>query len=230
MLASAYYTSAYLNWSEHPLADFAKAAEIARTAVDLDPNLAEGYVILTYCALIMRDFALSEQMGERALGLNPCGAYAWYSLGLVHLYRGRFGKAITHFERVQRLNSSDPMIWIFYLAMSMAQFLSEDYVAALDYASRARAHGNGRWAGSLIGCAALVKLDRPDEARAIVAEYDARLADRWMFSLSRMPFEDLRLLSRFADPINVVAPGLLTISPASPAAEAPAAIPSGART
>lgn len=212
MLADAHYTSAYLDWSDNAMADFIAAGDSARAAIEIDPSLAEGYVVLTYCALILRDFELSDQMSDRALELNPCSAYTWFASGLVYLYRGRLRDAIECFERVERLNSSDPMIWIFLLAMSVAKFMIADYEAALHYTQKARTHEHGVWPGGLISCAALVELGRDDEAQAIIDACDSiddDLSHRWNVSVSRMPFEELSLLSKFVDPITRIAPGLL---------------------
>lgn len=225
MLASAHYTSAYLDWSDDAMADFIAAGNIARTAVELDPNLAEGYVVLTYCALILRDFELGEQMSDRALKLNPCSAYTWFASGLVHLYRGRFGAAIDCFERVERLNSSDPMIWIFLLAMAVAKFMIKDYEGALQYTKRAQTHDNGVWPGGLISCAALVELGQEDKAQMVIDASDIigdDISHRWILSLSRMPFEDRELLNRFADPVRRIAPDILAAMESPPHEAAPA--------
>ena len=211
MLANAHYTSAYLDWSENAMVDFVAAGDSARTAIELDPNLAEGYVVLTYCALILRDFQLSDQMCSRALELNPCNAYTWFASGLVALYRGRFERAIECFERVERLNSSDPMIWIFLLAMSVAKFMMSDFEGALKYTQRARTHEHGVWPGGLISCAALMELGREDEARAVIESYENQeeITVRWGVSVSRMPFEDVALLARFINPVRRLDPDLL---------------------
>lgn len=212
MLANAHYTSAYLDWSDDAMADFIAAGNMARTAVELDPNLAEGYVVLTYCALILRDFEISAQMSDRALKLNPCSAYTWFASGLVHLYRGRFGAAIECFERVERLNSSDPMIWIFLLAMAVAKFMMRDFEGALQYTQRAKAHEHGVWPGGLISCAALVELGQEDKAQEVIENSDIvgeDLSHRWTMSLSRMPFEDTGLLTWIVDPVRRIAPDIL---------------------
>lgn len=225
MLANAHYTSAYLDWSDDAMADFIAAGDAARTAVELDPNLAEGYVVLTYCALILRDFELSDRMSDRALELNPCSAYTWFASGLVHLYRGRFEDAIECFDRVERLNSSDPMIWIFLLAMSVAKFMVEDYEGALAYTQKARTHEHGIWPGGLISCAALMQLGRDGEAQMIIDADDQRgddLSVRWATSLSRMPFENPGLLARFVDPVRRIAPELLDPIEAPPKQTPPA--------
>lgn len=225
MLANAHYTSAYLNWSDNAMVDFMAAGDSAHKAIDLDPNLAEGYVVLTYCALIMRDFQLSDQMSDRALALNPCSAYTWFASGLVHLYRGRFTEAIKCLERVERLNSNDPMIWIFLLAMCVAKFMVADYEGALVYTEKARTHESAIWPATLISCAALVELGRHDDALAVIEDavnIGDDLDHRWSMSLTRMPFEDPDFLARFVIPIRRIAPNLLD-SIDVPVAKAPSA-------
>jgi eukaryotic-like serine/threonine-protein kinase len=90
----------YHNWlgvfSVMPFAECSAAAyEAASTAVDIDPNLAEGHVALGQ-AILCRDFAWSsaEHHLVRAIELDPNHAPArvWYSLQLA--MEGRFSESL----------------------------------------------------------------------------------------------------------------------------------------
>ncbi|HEY4426055.1 MAG TPA: protein kinase [Pyrinomonadaceae bacterium] len=90
----------YHNWlgvfSVMPFAECSAAAyEAASTAVDIDPNLAEGHVALGQ-AILCRDFAWSsaEHHLVRAIELDPnyAPARVWYSLQLA--MEGRFSESL----------------------------------------------------------------------------------------------------------------------------------------
>ncbi|MEN3328298.1 MAG: eukaryotic-like serine/threonine-protein kinase [Acidobacteriota bacterium] len=90
----------YHNWlgvfSVMPFAECSAAAyEAASTAVDIDPNLAEGHVALGQ-AILCRDFAWSsaEHHLVRAVELDPnyAPARVWYSLQLA--MEGRFSESL----------------------------------------------------------------------------------------------------------------------------------------
>ncbi len=211
MLALAYYMRSYLGWSEDPIADMREAGRYAQTAVDLDPDLAEAYLILTYNALMARNFDLAEQHAQRALSLNPCSGHCWLGVGLVSLYRGRHHEASEHFERVERLNPNDPARWIFRVAAALAAMMDGRFEQALEQAAAARTHRQGREPGEMITCAALIALDREGEARSLIASRDhEQILGVWPIVLSRMPFEDPAKLNFLVDLLATVVPELAT--------------------
>ena len=92
--------ASYHNWlgvfSVMPFAECSAAAyEAASTAVDLDPNLAEGHTCLGQ-AILCRDFAWgsAEHHLVRAIELDPnyAPARVWYALQLA--MEGRFSEAL----------------------------------------------------------------------------------------------------------------------------------------
>jgi TolB-like protein len=195
MLALALYMRSYLGWSDDPLNDMILAGQNAQSAVHIDPDLAEGYLILTYNALMTHKFDLAEQHAQRALDLNPCSGHCWLGIGLVSLYRGHHTVAAEHFERVERLNPNDPVRWLFRVAAALAAMMEGEYEQALQHAAIAGAQHQGKQPSELITCAALVALGREQEAAAIVAQRGKeKVLEKWPQVLSRMPFEDSRKL------------------------------------
>ncbi|MEM9315398.1 MAG: tetratricopeptide repeat protein, partial [Pseudomonadota bacterium] len=179
------------------------------TAVDIDPDLAEAYLILTYNALMTGDFDLAEQQAQRALSLNPCSGHCWLGGGLVSLYRGRHSEAAQHFERVERLNPNDPVRWIFRIAAALAAMMEGNYEQALDHAAIARTQRQGQEAADLISCAALLALGREDDAAALLAGREKeQILHYWPRVLSRLPFEDRSRLDFLIDLVARLVPEL----------------------
>ena len=192
LLASTLYDRAYIGWSEDAMVDFLRSSQEADLAISLDPNIAEAHLILCYKALVTRDFEAGERHAHRALELNPCSGRCWLGVGLVALYRGRHEEASENFARVQRLNPNDPARWVFHLSASLAAMMNGDFEHAFDLITQARVkvHEGAQVGAELLACAALVALDREDEARALLAEDPARFKRNWPKTLTRMPFED----------------------------------------
>lgn len=208
MLALAYYNRSYMGWSDEVTEDFARAARQAQKAVDLDPELAEAYLILTFGALLERKFDLSEELANRAIDLNPCNGHCWLGVGLVNLYRGRYEEANRHFERVERLNPNDPVRWLFHIAAGLSALMSGEYGDALQHANKARTQALGRGPGDLIACGVLSALERDDEARAIIANNKSDSGANWAGILRRIPFESPEKLQLIKNLIARIEPGI----------------------
>ncbi|HET9479784.1 MAG TPA: tetratricopeptide repeat protein, partial [Pyrinomonadaceae bacterium] len=125
--------AAYHNWlgvySVMPFAECAAAAyEAASTAVELDPNLAEGHTALAQ-AVLFRDFAWasSEHHLVRAIELDPNYAPAriWYSLQLA--MEGRFSEALRQANIGRDL---DPLAVISRFALAWCSYHGRRYEEA----------------------------------------------------------------------------------------------------
>ena len=129
--------AAYHNWlgvfSVMPFAECAAAAyEAAATAVDLDPNLAEGHTALAQ-ALLFRDFAWSsaEHHLVRAVELDPNYAPAriWYALQLS--MEGRFSESLRQAHIAREL---DPLAVISRFAVAWCSYHARRYDEAHRFA------------------------------------------------------------------------------------------------
>jgi TolB-like protein len=130
--------AAYHNWlgvySVMPFAECAAAAyEAAATAVDLDPNLAEGHTALGQ-ALLFRDFAWSsaEHHLVRAVELDPnyAPARVWYALQLS--MEGRFSESLRQAHIAREL---DPLAVISRFAVAWCSYHARRYDEAHRFAS-----------------------------------------------------------------------------------------------
>ena len=75
-------------------------------ALELDPNLAEGYATKADYCFITKDWENSEKFHQRAIALKPtyAGARHWYSWFLMAM--GRFDESLAQLEQAQRLDTN----------------------------------------------------------------------------------------------------------------------------
>ncbi len=128
----------YHNWlgvfSVMPFAECSAAAyEAASTAVDIDPNLAEGHTALGQ-AILCRDFAWSsaEHHLVRAVELDPnyAPARVWYSLQLA--MEGRFSESLREAHTGREL---DPLAIISRFAVVWCSYHARRYDEAYRFGS-----------------------------------------------------------------------------------------------
>jgi len=96
--------------------DLARAAEIYREVISLDPDFARAYgalaVILTRQVAIGASEAPAEmkerslELARQALSINPNSPQVLWSLGYVYMYRGQFEEAVEALERAISLSPS----------------------------------------------------------------------------------------------------------------------------
>src|SRR5690242_4250549 len=130
--------AAYHNWlgvySVMPFAECAAAAyEAAATAVELDPNLAEGHTALGQ-AIICRDYAWAsaERHMIRAIELDPnhSPARTWYALQLA--MEGRFSESLREAHTGRDL---DPLAVISRFAVVWCSYHARRYDEAYRFAA-----------------------------------------------------------------------------------------------
>jgi serine/threonine protein kinase/Tfp pilus assembly protein PilF len=130
--------AAYHNWlgvfTVMPFGECAAAAyEAAATAVELDPNFAEGHTALAQ-ALLFRDYAWasSEHHLVRAIELDPNYAPAriWYALQLA--MEGRFSESLRQAHIARDL---DPLAVISRFAVAWCSYHARRYDEAIRFAS-----------------------------------------------------------------------------------------------
>jgi adenylate cyclase len=143
-----------------------RAHQLARRAVELDPNLPEARAMLGLVLTWMRQHDASITEIERAIALNP--NYVDWRFGMALVLAGNPKRAIDVLECYMRLDPfHEP--WASFL-MGAAYFVLKDYQRALailqDYVSRVP----GAAFGHSLLAATHAQLGRLDEARAEAAE------------------------------------------------------------
>src|SRR5690606_24818608 len=113
---------------------FPRAAEAARTALALRPDLAEAHATLGYVALYHEfAWARAEEQFRRVVELYPdySTGRQWYANHLTAM--GRFGEAVREMRAAQAL---DPLSLIANAALGWVLYYAGDYEAAIAQCTR----------------------------------------------------------------------------------------------
>jgi tetratricopeptide (TPR) repeat protein len=143
--ASAYGMAAWCHfwrkvngWMTDHLQEVAEGARLARRAVELGKDDA---VALTRSGHALGHFAGDLDGGiallDRALGLNPNLAAAWFLGGFLRVWRGDPDHAIEYFARAMRLSPLDPEMFRMQAGMAMAHLFAGRFDTASSWAEKA---------------------------------------------------------------------------------------------
>lgn len=129
-LADCYIIMA--NWGFMPGADaYPRAISAARSALALEPNLAEAHTSLAYATFLHDwDWAGAERGFQRAITLEPNYATAHHFYSIYLMAAGRHADAITEIHRARDLDPLSPIInsvvgWIHYEARQYPEGIRE---------------------------------------------------------------------------------------------------------
>ena len=147
-----------------------EALAVAKRAIELDDQDANGYFTLGRVHLARCEYDRAIEALEHALELNPCLAVAYCGLGDSLAYEGRLDEAIGQFEVAIRLSPHDPFRWAFYSYRSLAHLFRREFADAAHWARRSVQIPNAQfWARAHL-VAALGHLGDASQARTAVAE------------------------------------------------------------
>jgi adenylate cyclase len=139
---------------------------LARTAIELDPNLPEAYAELGYNIIRKRDFDAATVAAERAIALNP--NFADYRLAQVFYSVGQPTKAIEIAKTQMRLDPFHPHFAP--LIAGIAYYLLKEYSEAQLWLREAAGRAPNHQYGHAFLAATYAQLGRVEEARAEAAE------------------------------------------------------------
>jgi len=151
----------YLN----PLA-LDQAISLARTAIELDPNLPEAYAELGYTIIRRRNFDAASAAVERAIALNP--NFADYRLAQVLYSVGEPARAIDIAKAQMRLDPFHPHF--VPLMIGVAHYLLKQYEEAQRWLREASGRAPNHQYGHAFLAATYAQLGEPDGARSEAAE------------------------------------------------------------
>ncbi len=122
-----------------------------------------GFVV----GVLERDYETALEAIDRSLALSPSSALAFGFSSLIRAWMGDDLTAIEHAKMGIRLSPYDPLIYLPYVGLAYAYLFAGNFVDAASAASRASA-ANPRFSPPrYLHAAALVRLGRLDEAKAM---------------------------------------------------------------
>jgi adenylate cyclase len=143
-----------------------RAITLARTAIELDPNLPEAYAELAYNIIRKSDFDGATVAAERAIALNP--NFVDYRLAQVFYSVGQPAKAIEIAKAQMRLDPFHPHFAP--LIAGIAYYLLKEYQEAQRWLREATGRAPNHQYGHAFLAAAYAQLGRAGDARAEAAE------------------------------------------------------------
>jgi pentatricopeptide repeat protein len=106
---------------------------------------------------------------QKAIDLTPNFALAYFALGTIRVYAGRFDQVADPLQRAMRLSPHDPLHFQFYQPLALAQYHQGRYEEGVELSRTGLSIRPWRALyRTLVACHG--QLGRADEARAALAE------------------------------------------------------------
>jgi adenylate cyclase len=143
-----------------------RAIHLARTAIELDPNLPEAYAELGYNIIRKREFDAAAAAAERAIALNP--TFADYRLAHVFFSVGEPDRAIAIAKLHMRLDPFHPHF--VPLMVGEAHYMLKQYHEAHHWLRDATGRAPNHQYGHAFLAATYAQLGQLEDARGAAAE------------------------------------------------------------
>ena len=169
-LAQCLSMSAILGHAESPRSHFDEAVELARRAIEIDPQDPDARIALCRAYTLSRQPEKAIVEAEAAIRLDPNSAAAHYHLGAPLVTLGRCEEGIEHLELAIRLSPNDPLLGHFYARMAQAHLYLENYEAAANWADKALAQPGVVWPMAMFKASALGHMGHTEKALEAVDE------------------------------------------------------------
>ena len=124
-----------------------------------------GFVI----GVLERNYETALEALDRSLALSPSSALAFGFSSIIRAWMGEDTTAVEHAHIGIRLGPYDPLIYLPYVGLAYAHFFLGNFKEAASAARRASAASPRFSVPCYLHTAALVRLDRIEEARAMAA-------------------------------------------------------------
>jgi adenylate cyclase len=159
---------ALYGWSKSPSKSFKRAFELAQKALSLDDSLAQPYETISKIHLFQKKYEKAIAEAQKAVELNPNGAWTIWNLGWVLRCAGRPEEGIPLLKKSIRLNPFSPDVA--FDSLGRAYFLAGRYEEAItEYKTAVKLDPDHREAH--VGLAATYAvLGREEGARTAVSE------------------------------------------------------------
>lgn len=182
-LAWTHVNEAWWGWSEWPAETIEEGIELARRALDAEPENTPALSALTELYWMRNDFEEAARTCRRAVDANPNDARAHASCGGVLIFSGDLEEGIAHGELALRLDP-EPNTWDF-TNLGIGYFMTGQYEEAAALLNRASQVTNEDPAPHAVLAAVYARLGREEDARDEVRE-----------TLRRSPFFNADVFAR----------------------------------
>ncbi|MGB8607464.1 adenylate/guanylate cyclase domain-containing protein [Bradyrhizobium sp.] len=190
---------AVYNWVDDIAGSQLRARSLAERAAEMSSDDPIILAVLGTVHTFVRSYGTARVLLERAVALDPNGAWAWTRLGWLETYTDQPQKAIGHFERALRLSPIDPMNFNNYVGIGSAHIVAQEYDEAAAFYRRAlEERPNASWiyrnlASSLSGAG------RVEEAKQAFAELMCRYPDLTISKFKQAMVFSPAVLNRMAE-------------------------------
>ena len=187
------------NWADDIAGSQVMARSLAERAADLSGDDPVILAVLGAVHTFVRNYGTARVLLERALALDPNGAWAWSRLGWLENYADQPQKAIGNFERALRLSPIDPMNFNNYVGIGSAHEVAQEYDEAASFYRRAlEERRNASWiyrhlASSLSGAS------RIEEGKQAFAEMTRNYPDLTVSKFKQAMVFSPAVLDRMAE-------------------------------
>jgi adenylate cyclase len=181
-------------WNGATAENLGRALELARKAVDTDPNEPQGYISLALALAWMRDLDEAARAAEHALALDPNSGNAHAALGNMREFQGRPEEAVLLYETAYRLDPQFDMTLHFLgrALLSLGRYAEAEAAFRRRLGLTPRSDMSRFYLACLLGSTA-----RREEARRVWGEMMAVNPGFSVEHLRRaLPYRDPRLLDR----------------------------------
>jgi adenylate cyclase len=159
-------------WSADPVADRAKALQLATKAIELD---GQNALALATCghlkSFLSHEYDSALVYFDRALAACPSHSLAWLLSSATLSYIGRSEEAVRHAEHALRLSPLDRSLFYYYGLLGLAYYAKGDYTEAVKWASLGASESPRHTANLRYLAAGLSALGRVDEAREAAQKF-----------------------------------------------------------
>ncbi len=168
LMAGVHWNDIWLGPAKSPGESIEKGVEMEQKALALDDTYADAHALLGLLYTQKREYDKSITEGERAMALNPNGAYVIVRYSTILNFAGRAEEAIPLFQKAIRLDPHGPGFYYFHLGGSL--FLTGLFEQAVSTFKKALQRAPNHMFAHLYLAATYSKMGREKEARAEAAE------------------------------------------------------------
>lgn len=175
----------------------------ARRAMALDPRDARALHLVGVAELMQGDAELSRGLLQQAVRLNPSMAVAHAAIGTSYILAGEPETAIEPLRTALRLSPNDAYIFHTFGEYAVARYMMGDYALGIGAAQESLRLRPGYWYAHVVRIGCLARLERWDEARAMLRQFRERRPNFTIEDIEWLPFIDRHWIGYLAEGLRL---------------------------